>query len=100
VPAYWLFPTAAKFSGCGMDFRSASKKRKPQLHGTGTCPLTATTWPVESTPKVTCSQNPDACAAFFEALHKALPKTAVLSLTDKFSAVSFRRLSLASSPMI
>ena len=86
VPAYWLFPTAAKFSTpfqriCEMDFRSASKKRKLQLDGTVTPPLAATTQP-----DVTGLHGPDACAAFFDALHKALPNAAVLSLTDKYSA--------------
>ena len=86
VPAYGLLPSAVKFSIpfkriCDMDFRSPSKKRKLTLDGTRTPPLAATIQP--GVPRI---HTPEARAALFDALHKAFPKAAVLSLTDKYSA--------------
>ena len=69
MPAHCLSPAAAKFSTpvqyiCDLDFRSASKKHKLQLDGTGPL-LWPTTQPVVSTPKVAGITNPDACAVLF-----------------------------------
>ena len=89
VPAYWLFPTAAKFSTpfqriCDMDFRSASKKRKLTT-GWYRDPSFSRNY-TATQPEVTGTHTPDACAAFFDALHKAsMPNAAVLSLTAKYS---------------
>ena len=83
VPAYWLYPSKAKFdvpfkSLRDMDFQSAAKKRKLDDRSTEhNIPSTA----IDRIPLPTIDEENE----FYDELHKVLPKSPILSLTDTFS---------------
>ena len=87
VPAYWLFPPAAKlaspFQRIGeMDFRSAANKRK-LLYSTpprATPPSSEHGGPNSVPPPTDDERN-----KFFTGLHRACPNAAALSLNRQYS---------------
>lgn len=89
VPAYWMFPTAAKLDAPykrirDMDFQSAARKRKlssAESSSTTTTPEYEDIHLLDNIPSPTKNEE----AQFLEDLHKAHPTAAILSLTDQFS---------------
>ena len=91
VPAYWLFPTPAKFASPfqkirEMNFQSASKKRKTLID------CTSTTNSSNTPPHTTSTTNNNIPSptkheeeAFFAGLYQACPNAAVLSLHTNYS---------------
>ena len=86
VPAYWMFPTAAKLDAPykrlrDMDFQSAARKRKLSTAESSSTSTTPEYEDVDNIPSPTKNEE----VRFLEDLHKAQPTAAILSLTDQFS---------------